>query len=280
MRYGRWVLLLLAGCSGTPVSEQTPMEREIRMILMKEAPEARLSLWLGEADGEEILAIDADRPVAGSSMLKILILSEVHAQAQMGLFRWDDLHVLREEDLAEGSGSLVTKPAGTEWSYRELVRRMIVHSDNTAANILLKRLGITRVNARAERLGLETTRLGGECVDRKGVTTAREMGALMGAVMRREILTLKACDAMSALLEATPRTRIAAGVPSELCVGRKGGTLSGMRADAAWVRFPERPYVFVVILDELAERSGVPDRGNAALVELSRHVFRKLSACE
>jgi beta-lactamase class A len=288
----RWpfgaALLLAAGCALSTLEKMPLLERDLRLAAGQESPGVRLSLWLSQADGRELLAIDADRPVPAASVLKVLLLVEAHAQVIDGRFAWTDSYTLLSTDLVGGTGSFQLEPLGSSWTYLQFARRMISESDNVAANILLRRLGMRQVNERAQKLGLGVTRFEREFMDfeaqRNGLenwTTAREMGALLRAIFRREILTREACDAMIALLERTSRGRIASGVPREIAVGHKSGTLPGCRHDAGWVRVPGHPYILCVFLDNVLERpAGEEDRGVAALDAVGRIVYDTVGPTE
>jgi len=280
------LLLLLAGCAEPSAFEKMSLlERDIRLSANRESPGLKISLWLAQADGRELMALDADRPLSGASTLKILILVEAHAQALNGTFRWVDEHTLVSSDVVGGTGSFQHEKLGSSWTFLQYARRMIAESDNTASNILLRRLGMARVNERAAKLGLQVTRFEREFMDfdarREGkdnLTTAREMGQLMRAIFRREILTPETCDEMIAALERTSRGRIAAGVPRDIAVGHKSGSIAGLRHDVGWVRVAGRPYILSVFLDNVLE---VPseegaDRGIAAIEAIARRVYDSL----
>ncbi len=279
---------LLGGCAASGSAGMSRLEREVRRALVAHAPEARLLLWAGRIDGQEVLSIESDRPVPAASTVKILILLEAHAQALDGTFRWADEYAFRDEDRVGGSGSLQNERTGSTWTYLQMARRMIAESDNTASNILLRRLGMSRVNDRAERLGLRVTRFERYFMDeaarragRENWTTAREMGELVRSVYRKEALPPEACEAMVKSLECTSRGRIAAGVPRDLAVGHKGGSLPGYRHDVGWVDLPGAPYVLSVFLDGVIERPGSKeDRGVAAIEAISRVVYGALGPTE
>jgi beta-lactamase class A len=266
--------LAAAGCASEARPTTSRLELRVRRAIAAHAPEARPSVWLAAADGRELLAIDADRPVPGASTLKVLILVEAHAQAIEGTFRFSDSVVLLEEDVVGGTGSLGRERPGSAWTYAQLARKMIAESDNTASNLLVRRLGMERINARARALGLAVTRLERFFMDfaarregRENWTTAREMGRLLGAILRREILTPEACDAMIRALEATSRGRIAAGVPRNVPVGHKSGSLPGGRHDVGWVRLPGRPYLLCIFLENVLERPGGDGDGGVEAIE-------------
>ena len=260
------------------------LEREVQLAHVRHSPESQMSLWLARTDGSEILSIQPDRRIPGASTLKILLLVEAHAQSLEGTLDLGASTTYLAEDRVEGSGSLKYEKPGSTWTWRQLIRRMIAESDNVASNMLLKRLGVKNVNGRAERLGMEVTRIerlfmdeGARHEGHENWTTAREMGHLVLSIFRREILTPSACDEMIQTLEKTSRGRIAAGVPKFIPVGHKGGALPGLRHDVGWVRVPGHPYVLSVFLDNVLERrASDEDRGFDAIDAISRVVYEAL----
>ena len=283
MPMGRFLplLLLAAGCAGSEFERMSRLEREVRLAHVRHSPESQLSLWLARTDGTELLSVDPDRRVAGASTLKVLLLVEAHAQAVEGTLDLGGSTTFLEEDRVGGAGSLQHEKPGSTWTWRQLIRRMIAESDNTASNMILRRLGMKNVNARAERLGLHVTRFERAFMDpdarregKENWTTAREMGRLMAAIFRRELVTPAACDEMIATLEKTARGRIAAGVPRFVPVGHKAGVLPGLRHDVGWVRVTGHPYVLSIFLDNVMERPGAEeDRGQAAIEAVAETVY-------
>ena len=104
------------------------------------------------------------------------------------------------------------------------------------------------------------------------------MGQVMRAIFRKEILTKEACEQMIALLERTSRGRIAAGVPKEIAVGHKSGSIiPGIRHDVGWVRVPGQPYVLSIFLDGFIEDpTGEEDRGVRGLEAIGRIVYEAM----
>ena len=280
-----WPILWIAACAGPEPKKVPELEREVRKALARTAPEARASVWLAEADGRVLLAMEADRAVPAASTAKLLILAEAHAQAKSGLFSWVEETTLRAEDRVGGAGSLRHERPGSTCTWLQVARRMIAESDNMASNLLLRRLGADRVNARAAAFGMTRTRIEREFMDpearRLNLTTAREMGQLARAIFRKEAVGPREDEEMIALLERTARGRIASGVPRDVPVGHKGGTAAGLRADVGWVRLPGRPYVLSIYLDGVLERpEGSPDRGIEAIEAVSRAVYRSLGPAD
>jgi beta-lactamase class A len=285
MRLAMGVFVLLAGCASPSAFEgMSDLERRIRLEVERNSPGARISLWLGRADGRTVLELDADRVLPAASTLKILVLLEGHWQESEGRFHWGEEVSLREEDRVGGAGTLQFERTGSTWSYGQLARRMIAESDNFASNLLLRRLGRDAVNRRAASLGMPRTRMERDFLDldarragRENWSTAGEMGRLLRSILRREVATPEVCDATAAALERTSRGRLASGVPKDVAVGHKAGSLPGLRHDVGWVRVPGQPYVLAVFLDNVLEsRDPAVDRGIAAIEAVGRLVFETM----
>jgi beta-lactamase class A len=273
------LLFLLTGCAPPSAFERMErLERDVRLALAREAGETTPSVWVSRFDGREILAINPDRPVPGASTLKLLLLVEAYAQADAGALSWAGETTLLAEDVVGGPGSLQREKPGSSWTWRQIARRMILESDNTAANLMLGKLGMSKVNARAASLGLAVTRFERKFMDfdalregRENRTTAREMGRLALAIARREILTPAACDEMIALLESGARR--VKHVPS----ARKTGSARGTRGEVGWSRVPGQPYALAIFLDNVYEKPGATeDRGALAIDTVARLVYGAL----
>jgi beta-lactamase class A len=121
--------------------------------------DAQMALYAGHlASGQEV-TIRADEPVNPLSTIKIAIMVCAYRDADAGLFDLDHRYTLGPADRRSGSGLLQTFAPGLQPTYRDLVTQMIITSDNTATDILIARLGLTRVNRMLADLGYAETRL-------------------------------------------------------------------------------------------------------------------------
>lgn len=108
--------------------------------------------------GREV-AIGADEPVNTVSVIKIAIMVQAFREADAGRLRLDARHTIRPEEMRGGTGLLQTFAAGLNPTHRDLVKQLMVTSDNTATDIMIAKLGQERVNAMLAALGYKETRL-------------------------------------------------------------------------------------------------------------------------
>lgn len=113
--------------------------------------------------GREIL-INADEPFPMASVFKLPVLVELLAQVREGRLRLEDEVDLVPADLHIGSGVLVDLVApGIRLSVRNLALLMMILSDNSAADLLLARVGAENVNNRLRALGIKDLSVSRSC---------------------------------------------------------------------------------------------------------------------
>jgi beta-lactamase class A len=147
-----------------------------------------------------VVAIDADRPVATASVIKLAILFEAMEQIRAGKARWDEKITLAKSDAVSGSGVLLFFDTPLTLTLKDVLTMMVIVSDNTAANLAIDRFGVEPVNARIAWMGLKDTYLykkvmkpasGPMPADQPkfglGKTTAREMAMIMERIGRCQL---------------------------------------------------------------------------------------------
>jgi beta-lactamase class A len=127
-------------------------------------------------------------------------------------------------------------------------------SDNAAANVLIRRLGMENVNALLAAQGLKETRLRRKMLDlaaaregRENTSTPREMAALLEAIYRGKVLDKASTDDLLKLLSVPKDKYIPRGLPAEVVVANKPGWLDGVRTDSGIVFAKDRPFVLSVM---------------------------------
>ena len=128
----------------------------------------------------------ADVPVVAASVIKIPVMIEAFAQRERGELDFDEIHALRDEERLPSCGTLKAMHTGIEMTLLDLIKLMIIVSDNTATNIMIRRVGMENVNKTLRALGCERTTLNRLLFDReasqrgiKNFITAGEMGMLL-----------------------------------------------------------------------------------------------------
>ena len=198
----------------------------------------------------------ADERVPSASVIKLPIMLETMERVHIGKLNLDEIHVLTEAEKVGGSGVLQTYPAQSQVSYRELLRLMMVRSDNTATNILIRKLGRETINHRIHAIGLTKSQLNRIMMDtlaakqgRENYVSAQDMNILLEKVYRNRVATPALCNQMIAVLKQNADTLcIPRLLPSTIVVAHKTGTLTYVRGDAGivYARSGRRPEPFLL----------------------------------
>jgi len=212
------------------------------------------------------LLVNGDEVFPQASSIKIAVLAELYRQEQQsragasGKARLADIYTVRKEDIVADSDIMLgLTPGVTRVTNRDLATMMIAVSDNSAANVLIERLGMENVNATLASVGLKNTRLRRKMMDlnaaregKENVATPREMMSLLDAIYHSRLFSKELTgDFMTTLATSweqnSKRSAMVRGLPSGVRSAEKPGELEGVRADSGYVFAPNRPYILCVM---------------------------------
>ncbi|WLQ42520.1 class A beta-lactamase-related serine hydrolase [Streptomyces laculatispora] len=99
----------------------------------------------------------ADRPVVTASVHKLCLLVALHQQAEAGRLVLTEQTECPRDGRTAGPTGLAAMLDAARVSLRDAAYLMVAVSDNTAADLLLERVGLDAVNDTTRRLGLTRT---------------------------------------------------------------------------------------------------------------------------
>jgi len=183
-----------------------------------------------------------------ASLIKLPVVLALYQEAEAGRISLEEVYKLKNEDKQAGAGSLQAKPVGTILTYRELAQLMCRDSDNTAFNVVVKKLGEEKIQKTIKSLGMENTSF------EKNQTTPYDIGLFFRKLYTGYVVSRKSRDEIIDFLTNTSfEDRIPAGVPAGIKVAHKIGTETGSFSDAGII-FSSKPFILVV-MSENASRS-------------------------
>ncbi|MGC4805137.1 serine hydrolase [Micromonospora sp. DT233] len=231
------------------------------------------------------VAVRADEQVVIASIFKILLVLEFARQSSVGQLDPTERVLVRAADRLGGWG-VAGCADDVEVSLRDLAYFAMSVSDNTAADLLLRRVGRDVLPMLAAELGLARTRIVGgprelvetmladvgarteaefarifptlsdgrvramRVLDPAHTTssTAREITRLLGLIWRDEAGPPPACATVRELMDRQLFwTRLASGFPPGVRVRAKTGTLPGLHLEAGVAEYPDgRRYAMAV----------------------------------
>lgn len=130
------------------------LERQIQSLIKRADGEVGVAIKHLES-GQE-LCINGETLFPMASVFKLPVLVEAMAQVKEGKFSLEDEVSIGKTDQHLGSGLLSDLVApGIKLSVRNLIQLMMMISDNSAADILLEKVGAENVNQRLRAYGIQ-----------------------------------------------------------------------------------------------------------------------------
>jgi beta-lactamase class A len=208
--------------------------------------------------GKPVAARLEAEPFPTASAIKLSILYELMKQAEAGTLQLDTPLPVRREERAAGSG-VVQHLTSVSLSLRDHATLMIMVSDNTSTNVVIRAVGMDKVNARMTELGLGEIRLRRLMMDAaavkrgdENVATPRALARIAERLWKGDGLTSKSRETALGML-ALVSGSIRQGVPARVPVYAKTGSLAGVRTEAGVVAVEGRPFSIAVMATYLQE---------------------------
>jgi beta-lactamase class A len=243
MRVRALFLLSLSALAAQPaVAASSPnlLSLEQQLNSMVAGKSADVGIAALDLNSGETVSIKGNTPFPMASTVKVAVAALYLAQVDNGRRSLDDV--------IDGQ------------SARSLMRRMLVHSDNQATDILLADLGGPSAvhdwlqnngvkGLRVDRTISELLRSKRDLWDRRDSSTPVAMVDLLKRIYRAELIKPQSRNFLLDLMAQcqTGRNRMKAGLPSGTPVEHKTGTLDGLADDVGFITMPDGHRVAVAI---------------------------------
>lgn len=192
---------LICGGAGAAISPQEAAAAASRLP-------GRISFYCKDLQTGSTASFRAEESLCAASVIKLAVLTEAFFRIEEGFLDPHEEYVLRAEDKLPSCGAFTYMHEGLRVTMEDLYTAMIIHSDNTATNILLHRFGMEAVNRRMRSLGLSITTVNrllfdGEAAARglENQISAGEMAFLLEKMYKGELVSPKASKEMLQILK-------------------------------------------------------------------------------
>lgn len=159
-------------------------------------------------DGQRIQK-NADKAIPAYSAIKLWIAATILEAASKGELNLSEEYTIQAGDIASGTGNINSSNVGKSYTYQQLMEFMLIYSDNSSANILLKKLGpgqfgFTAVNSYAQRNNFPATKiqrfLGSLDPTNDNFTSAADGVTFMERLYKKQIVNSEASDNLTSIL--------------------------------------------------------------------------------
>ena len=240
---------------------------------------------LTSGEGFTVLKGQDEDVFESASVIKLWIMSCAYEMAEQGRLDMDSTVILREEDMVPGpgvpdyhsddveghltedmfpeSGMLNYLHAGTELTVRDLIRLMILISDNTACNRMIDLLGMENINSHIAGLGCTRTILnrrlfdtGPEVKGKENMFSLSETADFFRKMYKSELVSPEASREMCTLLQNQQYTYKMPFFIRQIPIAHKTGEDTGIENDVGIV-FSNKPFIFCFASNEADEPGAV-----------------------
>ncbi|MBZ5724138.1 MAG: class A beta-lactamase-related serine hydrolase [Acidobacteriia bacterium] len=249
-----------------------------------------VSVYAKNLDTGMAAGIRASDPVRTASTIKLPIMLAVFDAVARGQAKWTEPLTASAADKVSGSGILGSEISdGVKLPLADVLHLMIVLSDNTATNMILERFPADAVNAYLDGIGIRSTRalrkIRGDGAQLKapegwsaagklpenqkyglGVSTPRDMVAILEKLARGEMVSAAASQEMIAILK---RCQDSTGIRrrmGSLAVANKTGALDALRSDVGIVYSQGGRIAMAITVDGMPETDYTPDNAGSLLI--------------
>ena len=160
-------------------------------------PGLDVSAFFISLDHQAYAEIKSDKMLSAASSIKVPILIVLLTMIDKEEIIWNEKLILSEDVIGSGSGWIAYQKIGESFPVYEVATEMIRVSDNTATNLLIKRLGgIEVINQRFQEIGLKSTKLNNLLPDLDGtnLTTTKDLSLGMALVDSGYLLNVSSRD--------------------------------------------------------------------------------------
>lgn len=204
-----------------------------------------ISIYYEQINSGANISVNKNLNLFPASLSKLVQAMLITKKVEDGILSWGKTLKVDPADLSSDSGTLYQTIGNKSLTVEELLRELLVNSDNTAQNIFKHQLDFTDYSKFQYATGLQ------DLYNEKGFISAKEYTRILRLLYTSSFLepenSQKILEYMS---EATFKNFLSQGIPSDVKFAHKYGenTTYNIFADSGIVYVPGKPYMITVII--------------------------------
>ncbi|MBI5221899.1 MAG: serine hydrolase [Candidatus Magasanikbacteria bacterium] len=215
------------------------------------------------------ISVNKDEEFFPASLIKVPLVMAVVKKIERGEWRWDTKIKLTEADRNKDFGALWQQPVGTLFTIEELVKQVLVNSDNTAYFILLNNLDPNELLSVQNHLGLY------DFISNDLGISAKKYAPILRSLFSATYLSVEDSEKiLNWMSESNFNDYLAGGMPPATKFSHKIGVEDGKKIylDAGIVYLPNRPYILIVMV-----KNYDANQADAIMHDVSQRVYDYMS---
>jgi beta-lactamase class A len=232
--------------------EITPLKSQLEQLALQ-YPDLQPQIFLVDLDNKSFVNINSKAPLAAASTIKLPVLVALFQDVDQGKINLEEQLIMTKDVVASGSGGMQYEPPNSKFSVLKTAEQMMTNSDNTATNMLIKRLGgMAPLNQRFLKMGLVATVLHSPLPDLTGtnITSSADLGNLLVKIDAGTLISLRSRDRMLYIMHNIVRnTLLPQGLEPGAIIAHKTGDIKSVLGDVGIIDMPNgKRYIASVLV--------------------------------
>ena len=235
-------------------------------------------MYFLDLDTGNYFETNGDKVYPTASIIKLPILIALFQDVDAGKIDLNEMLTMTRDVMVGGSGDMQDMPRGSQFSVLETATKMIVISDNTATNMIIKRMGgIEVLNQRFRSWGLQNTSMQNFLPDLKGtnVSTPKELVQLLAMLDKQQLLSTQSqAQVINIMQRVRNRTLLPVGLGRGATIAHKTGDIGFILGDTGIIQMPNgKRYLAAILVESKYDDPSARD----FIQDVSRIVYSYLS---
>ena len=215
------------------------------------------------------IAINKDQKIWPASLMKLPIAMAIMNKIEDGDLHLNDEVILEQADKNADFGSIYQNSIGTSFTIEKLLEEMLINSDNTARNMLSKKLQTDDLDAVLNHLGIEYDYRNNEQI------SAKKYSIFWRSLYTSSYLSPENSEKLIEIMSRSSASQYLAGsIPKEIKFSHKIGALYDVNnyADSGIAYVSNRPYILTVMTKDINQADA-----EKAMQDISQKVYAYIS---
>ncbi len=254
--------------------ELTTLKKQLENI-NKKYPKVEPKAWFFDLDSNTYVNFDGTKSISAASTIKIPILIAFFEKVDAGDISLNEMITMDKDMIVGGSGNMQYMQAGKQFTALEIARKMIIISDNTATELLVRQIGGKFfLNERFKKWGMKQTIINNSLPDLNGTnkTSPEDLTKLLLRIERGDLISLRSRDRfLNIMRETRTKTLLPKGLEKSASIAHKTGDIGTIIADAGIIDMPTgKRYIGAIF----AERNYDDPAGRELIQKFSKAIYQ------
>lgn len=229
-----------------------------------------LSVYYEQINSGANISVNKNTHLFPASLSKLVQAILITKKVEDGVWTWDKELKAEPEDLSPDSGTLYQSIGDKSLTVEELLKELLVNSDNTAQNIFRHYLDVPDYLKFQDETGLQ------DLYNEKGFISAKEYTRILRALYASSFLKPENSEKiLEYMSKATFQDYLSQGIPSDIKFAHKYGENKeySIFADSGIVYVPGKPYMLTVMIKGKDSTNTTREWAIKLMKEISEHAY-------